>query len=151
MTRRTGITITLANRQRRDPVPAVWLSRLARAAVRRLRVRAKGTFSVVFVDAGQMRRLNARFTGHRALTDVLSFRYPAEGAGGSLKEELVVGEIIVAPAAARRYAQAHGLSYREELARYIVHGLLHWIGHEDRTAQQQRKMRKLEDGLLKQS
>ena len=151
MTRRTAIIITLANHQRRDPVPLAWLLRLARAAVRRLRVRAKGTFSVVFIDAAQMRRLNARFTGHRALTDVLSFRYPAEGAGGSLKEELVVGEIIVAPAAARRYAQAHGLSYREELARYIVHGLLHWIGHEDRTAQQQRKMRKLEDGLLKQS
>lgn len=136
----TRPTIRLADRQRHDPVPLAWLSRLARGALRRLGVRARGTFSVVFVDAVQMRRLNARFTGHRGLTDVLSFRYP---------EELVVGEIIIAPAAARRYAKAHGVPYREELARYVVHGLLHWVGHDDQTVTQQLKMRKLEDTLLR--
>ena len=136
---RTAITITLANRQRRDPVPVAWISRLARAAVRRLRIRARGTFSIVFVDAAQMRRLNARFTGHRGLTDVLSFRFDGEP---------VIGEIIVAPAAARVYAKAHGLSYRDELARYVVHGLLHWTGEEDRTVAQRQRMRRLEDRLL---
>ena len=140
MTRRTATTITLANRQRRDPVPVAWLQRLARSAVRRLRIRARGTFSIVFVEAAQMRRLNARFTGHRGLTDVLSFRFDGEP---------VIGEIIVAPAAARRYARAHAVSYREELARYVVHGLLHWTGEEDRTAAQQRRMRRLEDRVLK--
>ena len=119
MTTRIATTITLANRQRRDPVPVVWLSRVARTAVR---------------------RLNARFTGHRGLTDVLSFRFDGEP---------VIGEIIVAPAAARRYARAHDVSYREELARYVVHGLLHWTGEEDRTAAQQRRMRRLEDRVLK--
>ena len=140
MTRRTATIITLANRQRRDPVPVAWLQRLARAAVRRLRIRARGTFSIVFVEAAQMRRLNARFTGHRGLTDVLSFRFD---------HEPIIGEIIVAPAAARRYAQAHEVSYREELARYVVHGLLHWTGEEDRTVVQQRRMRRLEDRVLK--
>ena len=139
MTRRTATIITLANRQRRDPVPVSWLQRLARAAVRRLRIRARGTFSIVFVEAAQMRRLNARFTGHRGLTDVLSFRFDGEP---------VIGEVIVAPAAARRYARTHDVSYRDELARYVVHGLLHWVGHEDGTPAQQRKMRKLEDELL---
>ena len=95
MIRRTAITLTLANRQRRDPVPLAWLSRLARAAVRRLRIRARGTFSIVFVEAAQMRRLNARFTGRRGLTDVLSFRFDGEP---------IVGEILVAPAAVRHPA-----------------------------------------------
>ena len=140
MTGRIAPIITVANHQRRDPVPLAWMARLARSAVRRLRIRARGTLSVAFVDAAQMRRLNARFTGHRGLTDVLSFRFDGEP---------IVGEILVAPAAARVYAKAHGLSYRDELARYVVHGLLHWTGEEDRTLAQQRRMRRLEDRLLR--
>jgi probable rRNA maturation factor len=60
----------------------------------------------------------------------------------------VIGEILVAPEAAQRYARRHRLSYRDELARYVVHGLLHWCGHDDRTAAQQQKMRAVEDKLL---
>ncbi len=133
-------SVRLANCQRRDPVPAVWLRRCAQRAVRRLRIRAKGQILICLIAAPAMRRLHARFTGDKTLTDVLSFRYP--------DEHQVVGEILVAPAAARQYAAAHGIAYREELARYVVHGLLHWMGHDDRTAAQQRRMRALENQLL---
>lgn len=96
-------------------------------------------FSVAFVDGRTMRALNRRFTGHAGLTDVLSFRYQGER---------IIGEILIAPEAARRYATAHNIPYRIELARYVVHGLLHWLGHEDRTPTQQRRMRRMEDRLL---
>ena len=49
---------------------------------------------------------------------------------------------------AQRYAATHAVPYAEELSRYVVHGLLYWLGHEDRTRTQQAKMRRLEDGLL---
>lgn len=88
-----------------------------------------------------MRKLNRRFAGAARLTDVLSFRYP---------KEPIVGEILIAPSAARRYAKRHQISHRQELARYVIHGLLHWMGHDDRTLRQQRKMRTLEDDLLRQ-
>ena len=60
----------------------------------------------------------------------------------------IVGEILIAPSQARAYAKAHGISYDEELARYVVHGLLHWMGQEDRTRAQQAKMRRMENELL---
>jgi probable rRNA maturation factor len=60
----------------------------------------------------------------------------------------VIGEIFISPALARAYAREHDLAYDTELARYVVHGLLHWLGHDDKTAAQQRKMRALEDSLL---
>jgi len=88
-----------------------------------------------------MRAANRKFLRHQGLTDVLSFRYP---------NEAVAGEILIAPAAARQYAKRHGIPYRQELARYVLHGLLHWLGHEDRTSRQQRRMRALEDKLLAQ-
>jgi len=86
-----------------------------------------------------MRALNRRFLDHDRTTDVLSFRYDGEP---------IVGDIVISPAAAMRYAHRHGLSYTQELSRYVVHGLLHWLGHKDRTADQQRKMRVMENVLL---
>lgn len=150
--------ITFANHQRTEPIPTAWLRALARRSLRALRVTHPGTLPVVFVDARTMRRLNRTFLRHDRLTDVLSFRYAPPHQTSDLrlqttvntedKRLTIVGEIVVAPAAARAYAIRHRLPYRQELARYVVHGLLHWVGYEDRTPGQQRLMRQLEDRLL---
>lgn len=136
--------LRLTNGQRRDPVPLAWLTQRARRAARRLGIRGQGTIVASFIDDGTMRALHGRFLGSRRATDVLSFRYAEEAAAGSQ----IIGEILIAPSAARRYAAAHRLPYRDELARYVIHGLLHWLGHDDRTAAQQRRMRAMEDRLL---
>ena len=125
--------------QRQAPVRAARMARLARCAIRRLRMRTSGVLSIAFVNARHMRQLNQQFLRHDRSTDVLSFRYDGER---------VVGDIVIAPSEARRYARAHGLSYDAELSRYVVHGILHWLGHEDRTLAQQRRMRLIEDRLL---
>jgi len=137
------------NRQRDETVPLAWLRSIATRSVRRLRIRHAGVLPVTFVDSRTMRRLNRAFLHHDRLTDVLSFRYAANGTSRRRSEPTsIAGEILVAPAAARAYATRHGIPYRQELARYVVHGLLHWLGHEDRTPAQQRRMRQLEDRLL---
>lgn len=140
----------MVNRQTREAVPLAWVEAATRCAVRRLNVKASGTLAVTFIDRRTMMQLNRRFLQHHRLTDVLSFRYPPHPArpGHRAREASVEGEILIAPAAARAYAKAHGIAYRHELARYVIHGLLHWLGYEDRTPSQQRKMRWLEDKLL---
>ena len=131
--------VALTNAQRECPVNTALMARVARSAVRTLRIRAPGTLAVTFIGAARMRALNKRFLRHDRPTDVLSFRYDGEP---------VVGEILIAPRAARAYAKRHGIGYATELARYVVHGLLHWLGDEDRTAAQQQQMRAREDRLL---
>ena len=153
------MTIRLTNAQRTVPVNLPELNRLARRAARSLRIRQRGAMEITFIDERRMRRLNQQFLSHDRPTDVLSFRYDLPAApqrvsrgtaqaGAGAVPERVVGEILIAPQQARRYARAHGLSYREELSRYVVHGLLHWLGHEDRTAAERRRMRLREDKLL---
>ena len=122
-------------------MPVAWLTRVAGCAARQLRIREAGHVIIALIDSRTMRRLNRRFMRHDGLTDVLSFRY---------SREPIVGEILVAPAFARLYAKRHRVSYRQELARYVIHGLLHWVGHKDKTPPQQRQMRTLEDKLLAQ-
>lgn len=133
--------VTVSNAQRTTRVDCARMAAVARCAVRRLRLGARGTLAITFIDAPRMRALNRRFLHHDRATDVLSFRYDGEP---------VVGDILISPTAARRYARRNRVSYPEELARYIVHGLLHWAGHDDRTPAQQRNMRAMEDRLLSQ-
>ena len=136
-----GTTLSVVNAQRRLPVNRTQMTRLLGRALQHLRIRPPGAFTITFIDADQMRQLNKQFCHHDRVTDVLSFRYDGEP---------IIGEIVIAPAAARAYANAHGLRYEDELSRYVIHGLLHWIGHDDRTPAQQRTMRALEDRLLAQ-
>ena len=131
--------IAIADCQRRDAVPIDRLRRLARRAMRRLRITGRGAIAVSFIDSRAMQRLNWRFLRHRGVTDVLSFRY---------EHGPILGEILIAPAFARTYARDHDGSYHDELARYLVHGLLHWTGLDDRTPAQRRRMRAMEDRLL---
>ena len=133
------MTVVVTNAQHRIPVDLSTLTRLARCAIRRLMMRSTGTLSITLVDPRRMRAVNKRFLGHDRSTDVLSFRYDGEP---------ICGEILIAPSQARAYAKTHGLSYERELARYVVHGLLHWLGHEDATPAQQRTMRQREDRIL---
>ena len=133
------MTVRVTNAQREAPVDTARMRQLARAAVRHLKIRAPGELAISFIDARRMQRLNRRFMRHNRPTDVLSFRYDGEP---------TVGEVLIAPREARRYARAHGVPYAQELARYVLHGLLHWQGHEDRTQQQQQAMRRREDRLL---
>ena len=116
--------------------------------------------TVTFVTDPQMRQYNRRALGHDWVTDVLTFRYDDRAQGSRLKARgsclqppasslrPIIGEILIAPSQARAYAKTHGFSYEEELSRYVVHGLLHWKGHDDATPTQQRRMRVMEDQLL---
>ena len=117
------------------------MARLARRAIQRLRIRTSGTIAITFIGTRKMRTLHKRFMHQDRATDVLSFRYDNES---------IRGEILIAPRQAQAYVKQQGIGYEQELSRYVVHGLLHWLGHEDRTPNQQRQMRAREDRLLAQ-
>lgn len=117
--------IEVRNRQRRR-VNAERLRQLA------ARIRPTGTLSIVLVNDRQMAALNHRYHRTAGPTDVLTFDY---GAGDA--------EIIVSVDHAYRHPRP-----ARELALYVVHGLLHLAGYDDRTAAQRRRMRAAERRLL---
>ena len=116
----------------RVPISRARVAELVRAVLRAEGVR-DALLSVTFVDATAIAALNRRHLGHRGPTDVISFGL------SSLPGAPVVGDIYVAPEVARENARAHGVGVREEIARLVVHGTLHVLGHDhptddDRTA-----------------
>jgi probable rRNA maturation factor len=109
-----------------------WLQRVAPA-------RTRGEVTVALVGDRTMRRLNRRFAGVDAVTDVLSFpsgsprgTWPRSrrlarrrGATGS-----PLGDIVIATGVARRQARVAGHPYRHELRLLALHGLLHLLGYD---------------------
>jgi probable rRNA maturation factor len=92
-----------------------------------------GPVQLVLAGDRQLRRLNARYRGVDRSTDVLSFNLdpgPEAQPGGAAP---LWGEIYVSVARARVQARAQEVPLLTELARLLVHGLLHLAGHDHDT------------------
>jgi probable rRNA maturation factor len=85
--------------------------------------RREAQLSISFLGRDAMRRLNRRWTGRDAVTDVLAFPLP-------LPDGSLAGDIYICPWVATREAQARGLPARQELIRLVVHGVLHVLGYD---------------------
>lgn len=71
---------------------------------------------ISIVDDTAIAAVHAEFLNDPTPTDAITFPY---------------GEILVSCDTAERYAAEHGLQKREELFRYMVHGLVHLHGYRD--------------------
>ena len=71
---------------------------------------------ISIVDDEAIAAVHAEFLDDPTPTDAITFPY---------------GEILVSCDTAERYAEEHGLQMREELFRYMVHGLVHLHGYRD--------------------
>lgn len=110
-----GVRVPLA--RRRVAEIALFVLRDERAPRARL--------SITFVTTRAITVMSVRHLGHRASTDVISFTLAPDERGGPL-----VGDIYIAPDVARRNAAEQGISAREEIARLVVHGVLHVLGYD---------------------
>lgn len=86
---------------------------------------------VLVTDDRRIRAINKRHLKHDYATDVISF---------NLGDERAWGDLVVSVDTARRAAKDLGLPFREELARYLVHGTLHLLGWDDGTPRERKSM-----------
>ncbi len=126
-------------------------ARLSTAKIVRAAECAAGTvpireLSVAVVDDKKIALLHEQFMGDDRPTDVLTFDLREDS-----DDEAIEGEIVVSVDTARREAARRGLDVREELLRYVVHGVLHLVGLDDHTPAERRKMRRAEDEVLRAS
>jgi probable rRNA maturation factor len=101
----------------------------------------------------EMRRLNRRFAGVDATTDVLSFDSPARGGTvqPKVESERHLGDIAISWPMVVRQAEEFGQPVDAELALLSVHGLLHLLGWDHATAPERREMTRLTRAALKVS
>ena len=108
----------------RSPLGKARIVGVVQATLRSEKVR-NALISVTLVDKRAIARLNKEHVGHAGPTDVISFGFTR-----SSPKDPVIGDIYICPAIAAENARAHGQSVRRELARLVVHGTLHVLGHD---------------------
>ena len=119
-----SITVDVATDGERVPLARERVAEIARAVLRAERTR-DALVSITFVSPRRIATLNARHLKHRGPTDVISFGFQRTAG-----RDPVIGDIYIAPVVARENARANGVGVREELARLVVHGVLHVLGHD---------------------
>ena len=122
--------IEVINRQRQLPIDCERWQTFAAEASRIVPVGTSG-ITVAFVSDRAMRDLNRMWRGKSATTDVLSF--PTEPAEFEKPAGLNLGDIVISIEQAARQAKEHGLSFENEIAQLILHGLLHLSGYDHET------------------
>jgi probable rRNA maturation factor len=108
----------------RAPLSRSRVADVARAALRSERVK-HALVSITFVDRRAIARLNAAHLGHTGATDVVSF-----GFARATPSDPVIGDVYICPDVGRENAKARHVPVREEIARLVVHGVLHVLGHD---------------------
>ena len=112
--------------------------------------RTAKSLSVVLTDNRHIRDLSNEYLQRDTVTDVISFPLedPEWPEGQHATNGSINGEIIASAERAYYQAQAIHGNPEAELLLYIVHGLLHLVGYDDRTPRQARTMHAREDTLL---
>jgi rRNA maturation RNase YbeY len=127
------MTVRLSGPRRRTSGPSLDRRLLRRRAARILAALdlRSAELSVRVVDDAEIAELNERFRGKSGPTDVLSFSLlegpHAERRGGLL------GDVVMGVGVAERQAARGRRTLDDELARLLIHGVLHLVGHDHET------------------
>ena len=112
-----------------------WLRFVAEAEAKRI-----GDVNIIFCSDPYILDVNINYLGHDYYTDIITFDY-VEG-------DVLSGDLFISIDSVRENASFYGADFPTELRRVMVHGLLHLIGYDDHTPEEQKEMRSKEDYYL---
>ena len=133
--------VTIASPQESVLLDRARLREVARAVLAGEKI-ADYEISLAFVDNTTIHRLNKQFLNHDEPTDVLSFPLSDPSA------KKLAGELVIGAEVALAQATVRGHDVQVELALYVIHGLLHLCGYDDKAAQDAKVMRERERHFL---
>jgi len=113
-----------------------WLRMVAESEIKKL-----GDISIIFCSDNKILDINVQYLQHDYFTDIITFDY-SEG-------NRISGDLFISIDSVKDNAKLYGSEFEDELNRVIVHGVLHLIGYDDHTEEDQRTMRTKEDYYLK--
>lgn len=103
---------------------------------------------ILFTDDSAIKELNRKHLARDHPTDVIAFPLESSTPGAG---DATVGDVVVSVETAHRQASARGIPVADELALYVVHGLLHLAGYQDSTRHDRKKMYAKEREVLERN
>ena len=109
------------------------------------RLKKDAELSIVLVDDDKIKELHRLYLGINSATDVLTF--PLDDLINDSKEK-ICGEIIVSVETAIKVASDMSSNIDAEIYLYLVHGILHLTGYDDKDTHMAKQMHDEEMKIL---
>lgn len=106
-------------------------------------------FNVILVDNSYIHELNKEYRGIDRPTDVISFALEDEKEVNSPIR--ILGDIYISVDKIKEQSEAYGHSYLREFAFLSVHGLLHLLGYDHMTKEDEKVMFAYQEEILKEA
>lgn len=99
-----------------------------------------GDISIIFVTDSYLLEMNQKYLDHDAYTDIITFDYCVTN--------IVSGDLFISVDRVQENARIVNVDFLTELHRVMIHGILHLCGYKDKTDEEERLMRELENKYL---
>lgn len=99
-----------------------------------------GEINYIFCDDAYLHKLNVEFLQHDTYTDIISF--------DNTMGRLISGDIFISIDRVKENSTVFTSSFEDELHRVMIHGVLHYMGYNDKTIEEKEMMRSKEDQCL---
>jgi rRNA maturation RNase YbeY len=126
-----------------------------------------GKICYVFCTDEELLSMNKKHLRHNTYTDIITFDYSSKGAGGNhenfisfddggrnefycknVKTDIIAGDIFISVERVKENSRKFGVTFKNELLRVMLHGVLHLLGLKDKTPAEEKKMRAAEEWAM---
>jgi probable rRNA maturation factor len=142
------MSLIIANRQRTKKINLHLLKQITNTLLADLRIEIV-ELGINLVGAKKMAVVNRAFLQHEGSTDVITFDYLNPESRIQNPELQLHGELFICVDDAISQARQFKTTWTAETVRYIIHGVLHLLGHDDLKPNLRRKMKRAENRLLR--
>ncbi len=97
--------------------------------------------SYIFCSDEYLHSINQEYLNHDTYTDIITF-------DNSEKENAIESDIFISVDRVKENADLQQSAFEDELARVLIHGILHLMGWGDKTEALKKQMRLKEDACL---
>ena len=108
-------------------------------------INSKKEFNVIFVDENEIKRINNEFRHIDKVTDVISFALIDDN---EIVQTNELGDVFICVNKAKSQALEYGHSEKRELSFLTVHGLLHLLGYDHMTKDEEKVMFSMQEEIL---
>lgn len=99
------------------------------------------SLEINFISGSKIEEINSQYLKHYNTTDIITFNYSDSAAN-------LDGELFISVDDARINANKFKVTFLEEIARLVIHGILHLLGYDDKQRNDKIKMKRIENKLL---
>jgi len=99
-----------------------------------------GNISYIFCNDKYLLDINKQYLNHDYFTDIITFDYT--------EDDIISGDIFISIDTIETNTKEFKTTFVDELHRVIIHGILHLVGYNDKTDEQQKEMTEKENYYL---